>query len=53
MRTMNSAVILLSLLSCLTTALGVALALLLRDNTRAIAAGIGFLGRHHGADLAR
>jgi len=42
MSTTYTAVILLSLLSCLTTALGVALALLLRDNTRAIAAGIGF-----------
>jgi ZIP family zinc transporter len=35
-------VLLLSLLSCLTTAAGVALALRLRENTRAIAAGIGF-----------
>jgi len=37
-----TAVILLSLLSCLTTALGVALALRLRENRRAIAAGMGF-----------
>jgi ZIP family zinc transporter len=36
------AVILLSLLSCVTTCIGVALALALRENTRAIAAGIGF-----------
>ncbi len=45
MSTVNStytAVILLSLLSVLTTALGVALALRLRENERAIAAGIGF-----------
>ncbi|OGI42429.1 MAG: zinc permease [Candidatus Muproteobacteria bacterium RBG_16_65_31] len=35
-------VILLSLLSCLTTCIGVALALKLRENVRAIAAGIGF-----------
>jgi ZIP family zinc transporter len=40
--TTYAAVILLSLLSCLTTAAGVALALTLRENTRAIAAGIGF-----------
>lgn len=37
-----SAVLLLSLLSVLTTALGVALALTLRENRRAIAAGMGF-----------
>jgi ZIP family zinc transporter len=37
-----TAVILLSLLSCLTTSIGVALALRLRENARAIAAGIGF-----------
>jgi ZIP family zinc transporter len=37
-----TAVILLSLLSCLTTALGVVLALKLRENARAIAAGMGF-----------
>jgi ZIP family zinc transporter len=36
------AVILLSLLSCVSTCLGVALALTLRENARAIAAGIGF-----------
>jgi ZIP family zinc transporter len=36
------AVILLFLLSCLTTSLGVALALSLRENVRAIATGIGF-----------
>jgi ZIP family zinc transporter len=36
------AVVLLSLLSCVTTAIGVALALALRENARAIAAGIGF-----------
>ncbi len=42
MGTTYAAVILLSLLSCLTTCLGVVLALALRDNTRAIAAGIGF-----------
>jgi ZIP family zinc transporter len=36
------AVIALSLMSCLTAALGVALALRLRENVRAIAAGIGF-----------
>jgi zinc transporter, ZIP family len=35
-------VLLLSLLSCLTTAVGVALALLLRENKTAITAGIGF-----------
>lgn len=37
-----TAVLLLSLLSCVTTAAGVVLALRLRDNTRAVAAGIGF-----------
>jgi len=37
-----SAVIFLSLLSCLTTCIGVALALKLRENARAIAAGMGF-----------
>ena len=37
-----AAVMLLSLLSCATTAAGIALALLLRENTRAIAAGMGF-----------
>jgi len=37
-----TAVILLSLLSCLTTSLGVWLALSLRENARALAAGIGF-----------
>jgi ZIP family zinc transporter len=36
------AVIFLSLLSCVTTALGVALALALRENARALATGIGF-----------
>lgn len=36
------AVILLSLLSCLTTSIGVALALWLRESARAMAAGIGF-----------
>lgn len=38
----HTAVVLLSLLSCLTTWLGVALALVLRENARAIAGGIGF-----------
>jgi len=38
----HAAVILLSLLSFVTTCLGVALALKLRENPRAIAAGIGF-----------
>lgn len=38
----TSAVILLSLLSCVTTCIGVALAVWLRENARAIAAGIGF-----------
>ena len=42
MNTIYTAVILLSLLSCLTTFLGVVLALLLRENRRAIAAGMGF-----------
>lgn len=37
-----AAVVLLSLLSCLTTCLGVALAIKLRENARAIAGGIGF-----------
>jgi len=37
-----AAVILLSLMSCLTVWLGVALALRLRENARALAAGIGF-----------
>jgi ZIP family zinc transporter len=37
-----AAVVLLSLLSCLTTALGVALALAVRENARLLAAGIGF-----------
>jgi zinc transporter, ZIP family len=37
-----TAVILLSLLSCLTTSIGVVLALWLRESARAIAAGIGF-----------
>jgi hypothetical protein len=36
------AVILLSLLSCVSTCPGVALALRLRENAQAIAAGIGF-----------
>ncbi len=40
----HQAVILLSLLSCVTTARGVALALRLRENPRAIAAGIRFSG---------
>jgi ZIP family zinc transporter len=38
----QTAVLLLSLMSCATTALGVALALRIRENARAIAAGIGF-----------
>lgn len=38
----SAAILLLSLLSCVTTAAGIALALLLRENTRAIAAGMGF-----------
>ena len=42
MSTTQAAVIVLSLLSCLTVGLGVALALRLRENARAIAAGIGF-----------
>ena len=37
-----TAVLLLSLLSCVTTAGGIALALLLRENRHAIAAGMGF-----------
>jgi ZIP family zinc transporter len=36
------AVILLSLLSSVTTCIGVALAMLLRENTRAMAVGVGF-----------
>lgn len=36
------AVILLSLLSCLTTCIGVYVALVLRENAKAISAGIGF-----------
>jgi ZIP family zinc transporter len=40
--TAHAAVFLLSLLSCVTVLAGVALALRLRDNTRALAAGIGF-----------
>jgi len=42
MSTTYTAVILLSLMSVVTTAMGVGLALKLRENTRAIAAGIGF-----------
>jgi ZIP family zinc transporter len=42
MSTTYTAVILLSLLSCLTTCIGVALAIALRENARAIATGIGF-----------
>lgn len=42
MSTTATAVLLLSLLSCLTTCAGVALAIALRENTWAIAAGIGF-----------
>jgi ZIP family zinc transporter len=42
MSSITTAVLLLSLLSILTTAVGVALALRLRENARAIAAGIGF-----------
>lgn len=42
MSTTYVAVILLSLLSCVTTSLGVALALRLRENARALAAGVGF-----------
>jgi ZIP family zinc transporter len=38
----HTAVVLLSLMSCITTAFGVALALKLRENARAIAVGIGF-----------
>lgn len=38
----SAAVILLSLLSCVTVLLGAALALRLRENARALAAGIGF-----------
>jgi ZIP family zinc transporter len=40
--TTHLAVVLLSLLSCLTTSLGVVLALVLRESARAIAVGIGF-----------
>lgn len=42
MSTTYIAVILLSLLSCVTTCVGVALAIALRENAPAIAAGIGF-----------
>lgn len=42
MSTTHQAVLLLSLMSFLTTALGVALALRVRENPRAIGAGIGF-----------
>lgn len=42
MNTTYAAVLLLSLLSVFTTWLGVMLALWLRENARAIAAGIGF-----------
>lgn len=42
MNATHVAVILLSLLSCVTASLGVVLALALRENTHAIAAGIGF-----------
>lgn len=42
MKETYTAVILLSLISCLTTSMGVALALRLRENPKAIAAGIGF-----------
>jgi hypothetical protein len=42
MTTTYQGVILHSLLSSLSTGLGVALALLLRENPRAIAAGVGF-----------
>ena len=42
MSAVHTAVLLLSLLSCLTAGLGVALALRLRENARAIAAGMGF-----------
>jgi ZIP family zinc transporter len=40
--TTHAAVILLSLLSCLTSAVGVALAIAVREHVRAIAVGIGF-----------
>jgi ZIP family zinc transporter len=40
--TAHAAVLLLSLLSCITVLAGVALALRLREDTRALAAGIGF-----------
>jgi len=39
---MYTAVVLLSLMSCVTTCIGVALALWLRESARAIATGIGF-----------
>lgn len=42
MNATHAAVVLLSLLSCVTVLAGVALALRLRENTRALAAGIGF-----------
>ena len=42
MSSAHVAVVLLSLLSCATALLGVALALVLRENSRALAAGIGF-----------
>lgn len=42
MKATYEAVILLSLMSCLTTCLGVALALWLRENAKAVGAGIGF-----------
>lgn len=42
MNSTHAAVMLLSLLSCVTTCLGVVLALKLRANPRAIAAGVGF-----------
>ena len=42
MNTTYTAVLLLSLLSCVTTVVGTGLALLLRENTRAIATGMGF-----------
>ena len=43
----HQAVLLLSLLSCLTTAIGVPLALRLRENARAIAAGRARLPADH------
>ena len=42
MNPVHAAVILLSLLSVITTSLGVALAISLRENTQAVAAGLGF-----------